>query len=114
MNKPKKHFDRWNPSDDAKLRMMLAHGVDVDEIANHLQRTPATIRWRWWKLRMDDATDCVHDSLANETSVILPLGDDNTAECPLPDQKKSPIEMIERRWLWGLITTTRFKYADDY
>lgn len=111
MNKPENHRHRWSKSDDAKLRMMLNHGVDVNDIAETLQRTPATIRWRWWHLRLVDAADDLHNELANETSVVLPTGE--MGEMGPLSQKKTPIEMIERRWLFGLITTVRFKYNDD-
>lgn len=111
MTKPAKHFERWTHADDEKLRMMWTHGVDAETIAEHLERTVATIKWRWWHLRLLDARDEMHETLAHETQIVLPL--DENHEPPNDFQiRKSPIEMIERRWLWGLITIVRFKYAE--
>lgn len=110
MNTPENHRKRWNESDDAKLRMMIAHGTPTNEIARQLKRTPGTVNWRWWHLRIMDANDEMNDLLARETSVILPEHDETLP--PLPEKKK-PIAMVERRLFWGLLTITRFEYADD-
>ena len=110
-DKPKNHFKRWAESDDAKLRLMQKHGMSTEKIAGILHRTPATIHWRLWKLKFDDVHDEMAESLAAETSVLIPI--DTPDEHEKLNNKKSPIEMIERRFLFGLITIVRFKYADD-
>jgi transposase-like protein len=114
MNKPENHFQRWSPGDDARLRMMLQSKTSIKEIARQLKRTPGTIGWRRWHLQMSEANNELNAALAAETRVLLP-SPNTPDEMDLPplDSRQTPIEMIERRLFWGLITITRFKYADD-
>jgi len=129
--KPANHNKRWNESDDAKLNMMFEHGVSINDIAAFLGRTPGTINWRIYHLGLRPTADTINDELARETGPVLPgengemvaVGtkddlpprDESTAKSNITGNpilpKRIPIEMIEKRWLWGLIVIVRWKYA---
>jgi len=131
---PANHNKRWTASDDAKLTMMWAHGVSYNDIAEFLQRTPGTIQWRVAQLALRSKYPDANDDLALETGPVLPgengemiavgtkddlpprKDSDNvngqTGKPALP--KRVPIEMVERRFLWGLIEVVRWKYASTH
>jgi hypothetical protein len=128
---PPNHNKRWTASDDAKLTMMWAHGVSYNDIAEFLGRTSEAVQWRVKSLNLRDMSN---DELARETGPVLP-GENGEfvavgTKADLPPRKDSdnvnrktgkpalpkriPIEMVERRFLWGLIEVVRWKYASTH